>query len=107
MLAAGAFHIGPWAAEADDRIIYNDQTGRLYFDLDGSAGRAERVLHFAGGTGFDEHGFHRDLRGSPTRSEAQLATLCRYRRCRNRLPSSLLAALVLFGEAAAVSLAGS
>ena len=43
-LSAGAFHIGPSAAEADDRIIYNDQTGRLYFDSDGLGGAGQSVF---------------------------------------------------------------
>ena len=44
VLAAGAFHIGPSAAEADDRIIYNDQTGRLYFDSDGVGGAGQSAF---------------------------------------------------------------
>jgi Ca2+-binding RTX toxin-like protein len=37
-LAAGAFHIGPWAQAADDRIIYNSSSGALLFDADGAGG---------------------------------------------------------------------
>jgi Ca2+-binding RTX toxin-like protein len=44
VLAAGAFHIGPSAADADDRIIYNDQTGRLYFDSDGVGGAGQSMF---------------------------------------------------------------
>ena len=39
-LAAGAFQVGTAATEADDRIIYNDATGALYFDADGLGGAA-------------------------------------------------------------------
>ena len=47
-LAAGAFRSGAAAADADDRIIYDPNTGALYFDADGSgAGLAVQfaVLH--------------------------------------------------------------
>ena len=37
-LAAGAFAHGTTAADADDRIIYDDPTGRLFFDADGAGG---------------------------------------------------------------------
>ena len=36
-LAAAAFRIGPAAADANDRIIYNDVTGELIFDSNGNA----------------------------------------------------------------------
>jgi Ca2+-binding RTX toxin-like protein len=44
-LAAARFHIGPAAADAGDRIIYNANTGFLFYDRDG-IGAAPQV-HFA------------------------------------------------------------
>jgi Ca2+-binding RTX toxin-like protein len=35
-LAAGAFHIGASAADADDRIVYNSVTGALIYDSNGN-----------------------------------------------------------------------
>ena len=35
-LAAGAFHAGTAAADADDRIVYDAATGALFFDADGN-----------------------------------------------------------------------
>lgn len=43
-LNGGAFVIGTAAVEADDRLIYDDTTGRLYFDADGSESAADAVL---------------------------------------------------------------
>ena len=37
MLAADAFHTGAAAADAEDRIIYNNLNGALSFDSNGSA----------------------------------------------------------------------
>jgi Ca2+-binding RTX toxin-like protein len=42
-LSADAFHIGASAADGSDRIIYNDDTGALYFDLDGNGTGASQV----------------------------------------------------------------
>jgi len=42
-LAPGRFVIGAAAGDANDRLIYNDQTGRLFFDADGS-GDGDQVL---------------------------------------------------------------
>ncbi|MDQ3479188.1 MAG: calcium-binding protein, partial [Pseudomonadota bacterium] len=44
-LAVGAFHEGTAAADADDRIIYDSATGRLYYDADGNG--AEAAVQFA------------------------------------------------------------
>jgi Ca2+-binding RTX toxin-like protein len=40
VLAAGAFHNGTAAADADDRILYDSTTGALLFDADGVDGGA-------------------------------------------------------------------
>ena len=45
-LAAGAFVAGASAADADDRILYDGTTGRLWFDVDGN-GAAQAVLFAA------------------------------------------------------------
>ena len=37
-LKADYFHVGSQAGDADDRIIYDDQSGALYFDKDGAGG---------------------------------------------------------------------
>ena len=42
-LAAAAFHIGAAAHDADDRIIYDDKNGKLFYDADGKGG-AHQVL---------------------------------------------------------------
>ena len=42
-LASGAFVIGNKAHDADDRIIYNDKNGKLFYDADGKGG-AHQVL---------------------------------------------------------------
>ena len=39
-LAAGAFVIGAAAADAGDRVIYNNTTGALYYDSDGTGATA-------------------------------------------------------------------
>jgi Ca2+-binding RTX toxin-like protein len=40
-LAAGAFRVGTTAIDASDRIIYNDDTGDLFFDRDGTGAAAK------------------------------------------------------------------
>jgi Ca2+-binding RTX toxin-like protein len=39
-LAANQFVIGAAAQDADDRIVYDDTTGALFFDIDGAGGTA-------------------------------------------------------------------
>jgi Ca2+-binding RTX toxin-like protein len=39
-LAAGAFVVGTQAADADDRIVYDQAAGRLFFDSDGNGAAA-------------------------------------------------------------------
>jgi Ca2+-binding RTX toxin-like protein len=45
VLAPGAFRIGPLAADASDRIIYNSASGALSFDADGTGATA--AIQFA------------------------------------------------------------
>ena len=50
-MAAGAFVLGAAAADASDRIIYNQATGKMYFDADGSgAAAAVQFAAFNAGT---------------------------------------------------------
>jgi serralysin len=44
-LAANQFVIGAAAQDADDRIVYDDTSGALFFDVDGAGGAA--ALQFA------------------------------------------------------------
>ena len=39
-LAADAFHVGKSAADADDRIVYDQDSGKIFYDPDGSGGGA-------------------------------------------------------------------
>jgi beta-glucanase (GH16 family) len=51
-LAPGAFVVGPRAVDADDRLIYNQQSGALFFDSDGSGHQAgvAKLAQFDPGT---------------------------------------------------------
>jgi Ca2+-binding RTX toxin-like protein len=40
-LQADAFHFGTAAGDADDRIVYDDATGRLFYDADGDGAGAQ------------------------------------------------------------------
>lgn len=51
-LSSGAFNTGAAATEADDRIIYDSNTGALYYDADGTgAGAAVRFATLTGVVG--------------------------------------------------------
>ena len=41
ILAADAFRVGTTAIDASDRIVYNDDTGALFFDQDGNGAAAK------------------------------------------------------------------
>jgi len=43
-LAARRFVIGDAAGDADDRLIYDDATGRLFFDADGTGAQAQVLI---------------------------------------------------------------
>jgi serralysin len=56
-MLADAFHVGSAAADKEDRIVYNQAKGDLYYDADGKGG-ASKVLfaHLTDGTklGFED-----------------------------------------------------
>jgi Ca2+-binding RTX toxin-like protein len=47
VLATKNFYVGNSAHDADDRIIYNDQTGRLFYDADGNTAGGDKPVLFA------------------------------------------------------------
>ncbi len=50
-IAAGEFVVGTAAADADDRLVYDQATGRLFFDADGNgSGAAVLFAQFGAGT---------------------------------------------------------
>jgi Ca2+-binding RTX toxin-like protein len=50
-LAPEAFRIGAGAADADDRIIYNDTTGQVFYDPDGNVAAVAQTQFATLGTG--------------------------------------------------------
>lgn len=58
-MAAGAFRTGTGALDADDRVIYDSATGKLYYDADGDgAGAAVLFATVAAGTGLTASDFY-------------------------------------------------
>ena len=50
-IAAGEFVVGAAAADANDRLVYDEATGRLFYDADGNgSGAAVLFAQFAAGT---------------------------------------------------------
>lgn len=44
ILAAGSFVIGAVATDTEQRFIYNDITGDLFFDLDGNGAQTQQLI---------------------------------------------------------------
>jgi serralysin len=56
-LAADAFHEGSSAEDPEDRIIYNRETGEIFWDRDGSGGGAHLFLKVQPNTDLDHTDF--------------------------------------------------
>ena len=57
-LSASAFFAGPAAHDADDRIIYDSSTGKLFYDADGNgAGAQVQFATLSTGLAVTEHDF--------------------------------------------------
>ena len=57
-LASGAFRLGTAAADADDRILYDQASGTIYYDADGNcAGAAVQFAQVTAGTVLSEVDF--------------------------------------------------
>ena len=70
-LSASAFHVGTAAADADDRIIYDQATGRIYYDADGNGAGAKTLFAtVAAGTALTNLDFRVYSSASPAASAA-------------------------------------
>src|SRR5690606_36797079 len=57
-LSGGRFRIGGAAADADDRVIYDEASGRLFYDADGVGGAAQvRIARLDAGLDLTRHDF--------------------------------------------------
>jgi Ca2+-binding RTX toxin-like protein len=57
-ILAGEFVLGTAAADADDRLVYDQPTGRLFFDADGNgSGAAVLFARFDAGTALAANDF--------------------------------------------------